>query len=254
MSEPTPAGWRQLIPKEHGVWFMWLVPVALGAYLGGVAAVHALVAVAALLFHLASSAALDWLRARGRQGELARWAAGLGAAGGICMVPPVLQRPSLLVLGAVAAVIFLVNAAFARARLERWLVNDVLAIAGLQLWGPIAYALGGGPPGGAAWRLWAITTLFFVGTAFHVKTLFRERGNRRFKRLSNGAHLALLLAPWALGLPQVGLAYLPSALRAWLTPAGARLRPIVAGLIEIANSLVFLALAAILLSRAGLGA
>lgn len=39
-----------------------------------------------------------------------------------------------LALGAVAGLLFLGNISFARRRQERFLVNDLLGIAGLQLW------------------------------------------------------------------------------------------------------------------------
>lgn len=233
---------REILPREHGVWFMWVVPVTAGAVAGGVRWVHGLVALAALLSHLASSAALGWVRAAPRKRQPLGWALGLGLGAAVAMAYPLWQLPQLAAVAAAAAALFGVNAAFARARLERLLVNDVAAIAGLELWAPVAYAVGAGAMDRTAWALWALCFVFFVGTAFHVKTLFRERGNRRFKWVSNAVHLAMVAAPAAAGIPEAALAYLPSALRTWLMPAGLRVRPIVAGIIEIANSLVFLAL------------
>lgn len=233
---------REILPREHGVWFMWIVPVLAGAAAGGVRWAHLLVALSALLSHLASSAALGWVRAAPRRPQLLGWALGLGLGAAAAMAYPLRETPQLAAVAAAAVALLGVNAAFARARLERLLLNDVAAIAGLELWAPIAYAVGAGAIDRMAWLLWAFCFVFFVGTAFHVKTLFRERGNRRFKWVSNALHLAMVAAPAAAGIPEAALAYLPSALRTWLMPAGLRVRPIVAGVIEISNSLLFLAL------------
>lgn len=241
-----------LLPREHGVWFMWLVPTLLGAAAGGFRWMHVLVLAGALWLHLASYAALEWVRSSGREKRLVGFAAGFAAAGAAAMLVPVLKFPALLVVGALGGLLFLGNVWFARRRQERALVNDLLAIAGLQLWAPVSYAVATGRLGSAAWQLWLLSTLFFAGSAIHVKTLFRERANRMLKWASRAVHLGLLVAPAAVGLPDASLAYAPAAVRAWAIPGGARLRPIVAGVIEIANSLLFLVIMALLWQRAGL--
>jgi hypothetical protein len=77
-----------------------------------------------------------------------------------------------------------------------------------------------------------------MGTAFHVKSIFRGRDDPRFKLASNAAHIVLLAAPVILGAPQLAAAFLPSAIRAWVTPQGQMMRPLTAGVIEMANALV----------------
>lgn len=233
---------RRLMPREHGVWFMWLVPVLLGAAIGEPGWIHALILLAALFLHLASFAVLESVREGPRGAWLRRWAAGFGLLAAGLLLYPTLRWPILLLFGVLAATLFGTNLAFARARRERTLINDALAIAGLQLWAPVSYLAGTGALDQTAARLWLFCFLYFLGTAFHVKTLFRERSDVAFKRLSNAVHLGLLAAPALVGLPHLALAYLPGALRTWLLPAGTRLRPIVAGLIEITSSVVFMGL------------
>lgn len=232
---------RQLLPREHGVWFMWLVPVLLGAALGGVRPIHGLVLPAAFAVHLASHAALQAVRAGRRGGPWWRWAAVSAACAAALMLYPVWRYPAVAALGAAAVAVFGVNLLFARRQRERTLLNDALAVGGLQLWAPVSYLLGSGRLGREAAALWLLCFLFFFATAFHVKTVFRERGDPGFRRLSDLVHLALLGVPALVGVPQLGWAYLPSALRTWLMPRR-RLRPLVVGLVDIGNALLFMAL------------
>ncbi|WP_324716533.1 YwiC-like family protein [Carboxydochorda subterranea] len=230
---------RAVLPREHGVWFMWLVPLALGAALSRFTWVHLLLLFAALAFHLGSSALLEAARGGRHRARLSTWAGGLAGLGVLLMGYPVWRWPVLMLFGGAAAALLAAQWALVRLQRERMLVSDALAIGGLQLWGPISYLVGGGTLDRTAWMLWTLTFAFFLGTAFHVRTLFRERGDVRYKWLSNGAHLALLAVPAALGVPEVGVAYVPSALRAWATPLGRKVRPVVAGVVEIANSVAF---------------
>lgn len=240
---------RRLFPREHGVWFMWLVPVVLGGAIGGWSLLHLPVALAAVSLHLASHAALEAAREGGRGRWWWRWAGAFGTLGTGLMAYPVWRFPAIAALGAAAAALFAANLRFASRRQERTLLNDALAIAGLETWAPVSYLVGAGTLDRAAMLLWAFCFLFFFATAFHVKTLFRERSDPAFKRVSDAVHLALLGVPALAGLPELALAYLPSALRTWLMPRGRRIPPLAAGLVEIANSLVFAGLLASLWKR-----
>lgn len=219
-----------------------MLPVLLGAAIGRPGWIHVFILLSALFLHLASFAALEAVREGPRGGWLRRGAAAFGGLAAVLVLYPAMQWPVLVAFGALAAALFGTNLAFARARKERTLVNDALAIAGLELWAPVSYLAGTGALDRNAALLWLFCFLYFFGTAFHVKTLFRERGDRDFKRLSNAVHVALVAAPALVGLPKVALAYVPSAIRTWLLPSGTRLRPVVAGLIEITNSLLFMGL------------
>lgn len=244
---------------------MWMVPIFLGAAVSRFTWTHALLGVAALAFHVGSSATLEGVRlaaagrlvagARvpGRQrapddiaGGRARWYLARGGlclgAGVVLMALPVLRWPLMAAFGGLGLSLLFIQAMLTRARRERTLAGDALGVAGLELWGPMAYLVGGGTPDRTMGLLWALCTAFFLGTAFHVKSLFRERGNPGYKRLSYAAHAVLLLVAPALGFPEATVAYVPSALRAWLTPAGARVKPLTAGVIEIVNSVAFAAL------------
>ncbi len=233
---------KRLLPREHGVWFMWLVPVLLGAVLGGPHPGHLLVLLAAFAVHLASHAALEAVR-QGEQGApWWRWAAGTGGAAVVLLAYPLWRFPVIVLFGAAAVLAFALNLSFARRRQERTLLNDALAIAGLELWAPVSYLVGAARLDRDAALLWLLCFAFFMGTAFHVKTIFRERDDPAFKRLSDLVHLGLLGLPALVGVPQVGWAYLPSALRTWLLPRQRRLRPLTVGLVEIGNAVLFMLL------------
>lgn len=232
--------WRQLVPREHGAWFMWVLPLALGAALSRITSAHGLLVGAALAFHLAGSAMTEAVR-QGfhRSRPLQRWSVGLTLAGILLVGYPVWRWPVIAGIGAGAAGLIGLHLWLVRLRRERTLTGDALAIAGVTLWAPVSYLAGAGSLDRTAWVLWALCFLFFMGTAFHVKSVFRERDNPRFKWVSNGVHMGLLAVPAMLGVPQAAAAFLPSAVRAWATPQGRRIRPLTAGLIEMTNALLF---------------
>lgn len=234
--------WRRLLPREHGVWFMWLVPATAGAWWASWRAEHAVVFLAALALHVASYGILEQVRWGGRYREPAGPWAAAGAVGIAAGVYLAARHPSIAVLGVLAAAAFSVNVAFARLRRERLLVNDLLAIGGLSLWGPVAWVVGAGSLTAEAAWLWGLCTGFFLGAALHVKSLFREYGRPAWRWASRAYHMALMPLAWAASGPDTAAAYLPAVVRAWLVPPEVRRRPLVAGLVEITTSLLFLLL------------
>lgn len=231
---------RQLvIPHEHGAWMMWPVPLAVGMAGTPWRPSNLLLAGAVLFAYLASYPLLQSLRYPFQRAYWLRWAVGYGAVAALFGLPLVWMHPTLLVVGMIALAGFVVNAWFARNRHERHLLNDLVAMAGLNLAVVAAYVVGRGRLDLEAWSLWGLCLLYFFGTALHVKSLIRERRNRLLKAAAIGYALAV---PALLALavqPLLAVAYLPAAVRALVIPQNHSFKAIVLGVVEIVCSVWF---------------
>ncbi|MBO9598194.1 MAG: YwiC-like family protein, partial [Cohnella sp.] len=162
------------------------------------------------------------------------------------LVPPVLDTPHLLYFGIPLVALLLVNAWHAKHKTERALVNDMCAILIFSLGGAAAYVLGDGGWDRTMAAVVLLSFLYFTGSAFFVKSVFRERTNRRWTTYARAYHLVLLIVPWTIGFPLLTLPFVYSAVRAFIY-GGTSMRPMKAGIIEIVGSIQFLALSAFLI-------
>jgi hypothetical protein len=230
-----------ILPREHGAWAMVVAPVLLGALAGRPDWLHLLLLGGMALGYMASYPALQALR-RGsaRPGEL-RWSAIYALLGAAAWTPVLLARPSLTWLG-LALLPPLVSAAiFARSRRDRELLNGLLSVAGLALGGPAAAAVARGGYDVVGLQVYAICLLFFWGSILFVKSMVRRRDESAFRWWTWGYHLLAAGAVTAAWSPWLGVALVPSLVRAVLC-WGKGLRPKQLGLIEIGNTLAFIAL------------
>jgi hypothetical protein len=236
-----------ILPREHGAWAMIVVPVALGALAGRPRWLHLALLCGVALGYMASYPALQALR-RGsaRPGEL-RWSAIYALAAAAAWAPVLVEMPRLAWLGVALAPPLISAAIFARSRRDRDLLNGLLGVAGLVLGGLAAAVLARGRYDGVGWQVYGSCLLYFWGSVLFVKSMVRRRGDSRFRWISWGYHLAALGTVTAAWSPWIGAALAPSLLRALLC-WGKGLRPRQLGLIEIGNTLLFLALCALYFS------
>ncbi len=199
-------GW---VPNQHGAWAMLVAPVVVGAGLAGPRPVHLLLLVTWVVGYLAFQAAGTWLRARRRR----RWwppvrAYGLTTAA-LGTVLVVLQ-PGLVWWAPVYVPLLGVSLRFSLHRRDRALANDVVTMVAACLTTVVAYDLGVGtsmtppfrlPDDGEAWRAAGVLLAYFVGTAFYVKTMIRERGDRRWYVASVAYHAVAVGAGALVGSP-----------------------------------------------------
>lgn len=277
MTEPTarpveaslrpvePTARRPWVPRQHGAWAMLAIPLLVGVAASRPDPWQVVLAATSVAGYLASSVALDWLRARqgrqGRQGARGRQHRGgdrhlvpmavygtLFAVTGIALVAAhpglVTILPVIVPAGAVA-----VNQS-ARGH-PRSLVASLAQASQALMLVPAAALVAGPVDWPTVLRATFVAGLFLVGTVLVVRSLIRERGNTAFVSLSVGFHvvavaieavvlptawigLGVLLTLRAAGLPilQRGLAGGP-----W------RLRPIHVGLVELAASSLVVAVA-----------
>lgn len=218
---------------------MWLAPLVVGLAVTPWHPSKLLLVGAVLFAYLASYPLLQSLRYPQQRAYWLKWAAGYGMVAALLGIPLLLVRPLLLWLAPLALATFVVNAWFARQRNERNLLNDLAAMAGLNLTAVAGYVTGQGRWDTEAWILWAVCLLYFFGTALHVKSLLRERRNHLMKSLAV-AYALVIPAVLALVLqPLLAVAHLPATLRAMAIPQEHRFKSIVLGVIEIVCSLWF---------------
>lgn len=235
-----------VIPHEHGGWAMVSVPFLFGMLAGEPQRMHGLLFLAWLLIYLSSYPLLQAVKRTANRGRWLRWSAGYGTAAIACLIPPLLQQPALFYFALPLLALLAVNLWHASHKSERAIVNDLCAILAFSIGGAAAYLVGGGGWDQTMAAVVLLSFLYFTGSAFFVKSVFRERTNRRWMLGARIYHAVILAVPWAAGYPWLTLAYVFPAVRTFAY-AGASLRPWKAGIIEIAGALQFLLISAMLI-------
>ena len=194
-------GW---VPNQHGAWAMLASPLLVGVLAGGAAWVHVPLTLFWFAGYFAFFATSLWLKS----GRRAKWwppvrfhaalSLGLGAL-------TALLRPDLLRWAPLFLVPLAVGLYAAAHRHERDLLVGLTTVVGSALMTVVAYDAGAGGSLHRAWLLALVQLLYFAGTVFYVKSVIRERGNRRFLALSVTFHAltAAALLPVSLWLSLV---------------------------------------------------
>ncbi len=230
-----------IIPHEHGGWAMVSVPFLLGMITAGPRWMHIPLFVAWLCFYLSSYPLLQSLKRKAEKARYVRWGIGYGIAGLALVLLPLIDTPQLSYFALPLLLLVLINIWHAKQKSERALLNDICAILGFTVGGAAAYLLGGGDWDRMMMLVVIFSFLHFMGTVYFIKTLFRERTNKRYTYYAYLYHTILLVIPWLIGYPWMTIPYVLSAVRAFLF-AGKPLRPSQAGILEIACVLQFLLL------------
>lgn len=235
-----------VIPHEHGGWAMVCVPFAIGMMAGKPQGTHLFLFLAWLFLYLSSYPLLQSIKRRRDRMHLVQWGAIYGSIAVLCLIPVLLRQPQLLYFGPILLVLLMVNIWYVKQKSERSWFNDLCAILIFSLGGAAAYLLGGGGWNHMMLLIIVFNTLYFMGSVFFVKSVFRERTNKRWLACAKGYHVLLLIIPWLLGLPFMMMAYLFSGIRTFLF-AGKALRPMKVGIIEIIGSVQYLLIAVFVL-------
>ncbi|MFC9709820.1 YwiC-like family protein [Paenibacillus sp. NPDC056933] len=228
-----------VIPHEHGGWAMVSVPFFVGVVASNPQWLHVPLFIAWLGLYLAAYPMLQSLKRKSNRTRFYRWAGIYGLAAVICLIPPIIKQSSLLFFGPVLGGLLLVNIWHVRHKAERSLTNDLCAMLMFSLGGAAAYLIGGGSWDIKMGAVILFCFLHFTGSTFFVKSVFRERTNKRWLMLTRLVHLLLLVIPAVIGYPWMILAYIYSAARTFIY-AGKSLRPMKVGVIEIVGAVQFL--------------
>jgi YwiC-like protein len=257
---PVAAGSRSrrdpLVPGQHGAWAFLALPIALAVTRVGwfpLLVPTTLAWVAAYPLSWAASGRLTARRPERFDRPLVLWGALVALAG----LPVLVTTPWVVWVVAGYGALWLVNLGFARRRRERSLANDLVLVAECTLMLPVTLAIATGSrgwsppylvPRDGILLLVVACAVALTGSVLHVKSLIRERHDRRYAAGSRafavaGAALVALSAAASGGSAVVVVPFLALAARAWLV-RGPAWRPARVGLVELAGlSLVVLAFA-----------
>ncbi|MEI6621633.1 MAG: YwiC-like family protein [Actinomycetes bacterium] len=245
---------RSLFPPQHGAWAFIGLPIVLGAMNSPWDLVLPAISIAWICAFPISYFLIAILRYP-RPGRFVRPLAIWSAVGVPLLVLVVIAQPWLLWFGVGYVVAFGINLAFARHHLERSLVNDFVFVIECTAIVPITWGTGVSgqtwmPPdfGSAPAVMWISTVscaIFLVASTLHVKSLMRERNDRRFRRASQiWSCAAVLIGIWfgyLLGMPlglTIVIAYVFMAVRSFWVGR----RPLEPGKIGLIESVGFMLL------------
>ncbi|WP_183192889.1 YwiC-like family protein [Brevibacillus nitrificans] len=239
-----------LLPHEHGVWAMMLVPFLLGTAIGQARWQHLLMGGALVVGYFAVHGALTVLRRPQKGREALPTVTTFGILGLLLGGPLFAMNPAAF-LPLVWMIPFLAMSVwFVVKKRERDFWNDVCAIVAFTMLLPLAAKLGDAAAAGAGTGVeelalgMLLNVLYFIGSVFFVKSVFRERNNIRFTYIGIAYHAALLLLPLLLPVPlPVLLLYLPGILKMLYLLRKPRLRAMQVGMLEIASAVWFLGIA-----------
>jgi hypothetical protein len=172
------------IPKEHGSWAMFIVPLLLGFIIAPAWHWQSLVLiVAAVGFFLVRYPLALLVKTRNRKRAktdktyLWRWAfiyGGLAALGGAWLVF-VGQLWWLVPLGVFGSLLLGFHLWLVSRRQEMSVVGELVGIVGLALGAPMAYYTATGLLDGPAVILWLVNALYFGGAVFYIKLKVRRQ-------------------------------------------------------------------------------
>lgn len=144
--------------------------------------------------------------------------------------------------------LFIVNMYYARQKNERALLNDICAIIVFCIGGLISYYFSMKQIDHTAIFIALISFLYFLGSTFYVKTMIREKNNPKYRLISWGYHIVLTIIIFVIN-PWCSLIFIPSVIRAIML-YGQKISIIKVGILEIANSVYFLIITAIIMKYA----
>jgi archaellum biogenesis protein FlaJ (TadC family) len=170
------------LPKEHGSWAMFAVPLIIGFTVGAQWQWRSmLLMVAALSLFLVRFPIDTLIKTRKRpQADrvwLMRWAMIYGSIAAVCggWLIVIDRLYWLIPLGAVGAVLLVYHWWLVERRQEMSVRGELAGIFGLALGAPLAYYVTTGVIDGTALGLWIVNALYFGGTVFYIKLKVRQQ-------------------------------------------------------------------------------
>src|SRR5579864_6595464 len=254
-----------LVPREHGSWGLWLLPLISGAVIGYVFGPHAALA-PVLWFGLAAASAfliyqplesllgLSLVKTRSqRQQQIALiWIIVLTIAA-VCSVLELLhlQRFLVLLIGVVALGCFGVRSLLGRSRRVR-VLKQLIGALGLSSTAAGAYYAATSRMDRTALLLWLASWLFSIGQIEYVQLRLRSAQVRsRRQKAQNSLAISLfhvlvmsvaIAAGMAHAAPQLlGLTFIPAIIRlaVWIVRSWRPLGVHILGISELAQGIVF---------------
>lgn len=228
-----------VLPHEHGGWAMVSVPFLFGMLAGTPRWSHILLFIAWLFLYLASYPLLQAFKRKKQRIHLLKFFAIYGVIGLAAVIYPLIVKPQLFYFGIPFIILLSLNIWHVQRKSERAILNDFCAILIFSLGGAASYLYGDG-----GWNFEMLTIVlynlvYFMGTAFFVKTVFREKKNPIWKRVSQIYHVVILIVPFLLGQLWMILPFIFPLVRTLLF-SGKTMRPMKVGIMEIIGAVQFI--------------
>ncbi len=170
------------LPKEHGSWAMWSVPLIVGVAVAPVWQGRTLILIAAALaFFLMRYPLATLAKTRKRptsdRAWLLRWSIGYALIAIVCAAWLILiERLIFLVpIGLIGATLVAFNLWLVSRKQEMSAIGELIGIAGLALGAPLTYYASSGQLDNTALALWLINAMYFGGTVFYIKLKVRQQ-------------------------------------------------------------------------------
>ncbi len=201
------------MPKEHGSWGMFFLPLALGLMGAGRMPADAYLFLAAsVLLFLAREPFLEFWRLWRRGQPLtvkARRGLGLLVGAGALGAALLTRHPLLLPFAAVAGAVLVWQAQAAMRGAARSLSGELIAIAASMLNAPAAYYVASGRLDARAAVLFVSALLYFAGTVFYVKMRVKT-AHAKVPAAAEGARRACIAYHLLLSAAVIPLGWLPA--------------------------------------------
>ncbi len=214
---------------------MLIAPLLVGVIAGGLSWIHLPLAAFWIIGYFAFFATTVWLKSRRKRRYLTPmlvWGA-IAAALGLLVA---FLQPGLVTWAPMFIVPLGAGLVASAIRDERSLWSGIATTAGSCLMTVVAFDAAGGHPFSQAWLLALVLALYFVGTVFYVKTIIRERGDKRWWWASVLFHAVSAIGVWFVS-PWMTLVFALLTVRAAVVPRFAP-TPKQAGFGEVASTLL----------------
>ncbi|HTP10793.1 MAG TPA: YwiC-like family protein [Anaerolineae bacterium] len=174
------------LPKEHGSWAMFVVPLIIGFAVAAQLAAYwpwrSILLIAAALGLFLIRFPIDTLiktrrRPNTDRAWLIRWAIVYGLIAAVCggWLIVINQLYWLIPLSMVGAALLVYHWWLVERRKEMSARGELAGIFGLALGAPLAYYASTGRLDGVALMLWIVNALYFGGTVFYIKLKVRQQ-------------------------------------------------------------------------------
>lgn len=170
------------LPKEHGSWAMFAVPLIIGLAVAGTWQWRSVGLILAALGLFMLRFPIDTvIKTRKRpttdRAWLIGWAIVYGAIAALCGGWLVLvdRLYGLIGFGVIGAALLVYHGWLVDRRKEMSAAGELAGIFGLALGAPLAYYTASGKIDGTALALWIVNALYFGGTVFYIKLKVRQQ-------------------------------------------------------------------------------
>lgn len=228
---------KLFIPKQHGAWAMLFIPFWLGAAASEIVWQHIPFFIGWLLLYLGTYPLLLMFKKK-KIPFYRKWAMIYIIPALIFLMVPLFTTPSIVFFGLAMIPFFILNAYFSAKNNDRALLNDLSAIIVFSIAGLASNYLPSAEMNPHGILVFASSILFFTGSTFYVKTMFREKKNSSYKWISWIYHLLVPLLWLGVGEAIVAVASVPSLIRA-VALYGRPLSAMKVGIYEIVNAAMF---------------